>query len=149
MQHQIHDFLSSRICTLFSQYRGMCDMLIEEALPEFFQEVELWLSDSKKACSEIELCSGAKKGLREVLGGLTERGFERAMEKGDVSLDSKQKHTILRKMWHVKNAVWLSTNSRSNISRISRSSKKCVNSSPKMSAGSFSKPTTAPISSKF
>ncbi|CAJ0600828.1 unnamed protein product [Cylicocyclus nassatus] len=55
-QKAIRDFFSQNICKHMSRYQGMCDMLVEQFLPEMFQELETLLQDPKKACADIGFC---------------------------------------------------------------------------------------------
>ncbi|VDM85148.1 unnamed protein product [Strongylus vulgaris] len=55
-QQAIRDFFSQNICKHMSRYQGMCDMLVEQFLPEMFQELETILNDPKKACADIGFC---------------------------------------------------------------------------------------------
>lgn len=47
-QKQIRDFISREICTHAGSHRGMCDMVVEQFLPELFQELDVILADAKK-----------------------------------------------------------------------------------------------------
>ncbi|KAK6748796.1 hypothetical protein RB195_001429 [Necator americanus] len=55
-QQAIRDFFSQNICKHMSRYQGMCDMLVEQFLPEMFQELDSLLQDPKKACADIGFC---------------------------------------------------------------------------------------------
>ncbi|KAK6051447.1 surfactant protein B [Cooperia oncophora] len=55
-QQEIRDFLSQNVCKHIPRYQGMCDMLIEQFLPEMFQELDTMLKDPKAACADVGFC---------------------------------------------------------------------------------------------
>ncbi|KAK6014748.1 surfactant protein B [Ostertagia ostertagi] len=55
-QQEIRDFLSENICKHIPRYQGMCDMLVEQFLPEMFQELDTMLKDPKMACADVGFC---------------------------------------------------------------------------------------------
>ncbi|EYC26727.1 hypothetical protein Y032_0010g936 [Ancylostoma ceylanicum] len=64
-QQAIREFFSQNVCKHMSRYQGMCDMLVEQFLPEMFQELDSLLQDPKKACADIGFCPrmGAQRKL--------------------------------------------------------------------------------------
>ncbi|KJH49861.1 surfactant protein B [Dictyocaulus viviparus] len=55
-QKEIRDFLSRNLCLYLKRYQGMCDELIEQFLPEVFQELDSLLKDPRQACSDVGFC---------------------------------------------------------------------------------------------
>ncbi|KAJ1352849.1 hypothetical protein KIN20_009332 [Parelaphostrongylus tenuis] len=55
-QKEIRDFLSQNVCLHLGSYRGMCDELIDQFLPEVFQELDSLLADPRQACSDAGFC---------------------------------------------------------------------------------------------
>uniref|UniRef100_A0A1I7WLW9 Saposin B-type domain-containing protein n=1 Tax=Heterorhabditis bacteriophora TaxID=37862 RepID=A0A1I7WLW9_HETBA len=55
-QAAIREFFSQNLCKHMSSYQGMCDMLLEQFLPELFQELDALLQDPKKACIDVGFC---------------------------------------------------------------------------------------------
>ncbi|RCN32000.1 surfactant protein B [Ancylostoma caninum] len=64
-QQAIREFFSQNVCKHIPRYQGMCDMLVEQFLPEMFQELDSLLQDPKKACADIGFCPrmGAQRKL--------------------------------------------------------------------------------------
>ncbi|VDP60837.1 unnamed protein product [Heligmosomoides polygyrus] len=55
-QQEIRDFFSKNVCKNIPRYQGMCDMLVEQFLPEMFQELDTLLKDPKQACADVGFC---------------------------------------------------------------------------------------------
>ncbi|CAJ0932867.1 unnamed protein product, partial [Mesorhabditis belari] len=72
LQQEARDFLRTQVCGRFGKYRGDCDMVIEQFLPEFFQELEAALANPKKVCQEIGFCGNSRRNLGGFLGYLQE-----------------------------------------------------------------------------
>uniref|UniRef100_A0A0K0CXK8 Saposin B-type domain-containing protein n=1 Tax=Angiostrongylus cantonensis TaxID=6313 RepID=A0A0K0CXK8_ANGCA len=68
-QKEIHDFLSQNICIHLGSYRGMCDTLIEQFLPELFQELDSLLQNPRQVCSDAGFCPKLAPP-REMVGGI-------------------------------------------------------------------------------
>uniref|UniRef100_A0A914C410 Saposin B-type domain-containing protein n=1 Tax=Acrobeloides nanus TaxID=290746 RepID=A0A914C410_9BILA len=66
-QVQIHDFISKNVCAHLGQYRGTCDILLDDFLPELFQELHNILSNAKQFCTDLELCTPTQVGLVAVV----------------------------------------------------------------------------------
>ncbi|VDL69020.1 unnamed protein product [Nippostrongylus brasiliensis] len=51
----------------------MCDMLVEQFLPEMFQELDTLLKDPKQACADVGFCArvGAPRKLVGFVGFLS------------------------------------------------------------------------------
>jgi len=64
-QREVREFISTRICKNVGQMQGMCDMIVEQFLPEIFEELDALLVDAKKACSDVGFC--ATQGPRRKL----------------------------------------------------------------------------------
>ncbi|WKY06034.1 hypothetical protein Q1695_006324 [Nippostrongylus brasiliensis] len=64
-QKEIRDFFSENVCKHIPRYQGMCDMLVEQFLPEMFQELDTLLKDPKQACADVGFCArvGAPRKL--------------------------------------------------------------------------------------
>ncbi|EPB80403.1 hypothetical protein ANCCEY_00500 [Ancylostoma ceylanicum] len=71
-QQAIREFFSQNVCKHMSRYQGMCDMLVEQFLPEMFQELDSLLQDPKKACADIGFCPrmGAQRKLNSMSAGI-------------------------------------------------------------------------------
>ncbi|KIH66191.1 surfactant protein B [Ancylostoma duodenale] len=71
-QQAIRDFFSQNVCKHIPRYQGMCDMLVEQFLPEMFQELDSLLQDPKKACADIGFCPrmGAQRKLNAMSAGI-------------------------------------------------------------------------------
>ncbi|CAJ0587826.1 unnamed protein product, partial [Mesorhabditis spiculigera] len=68
LQQQIRDFFRDNVCARFGKYRGDCDMVIEQFLPELFQELEAALANPKKVCHDIGFCGSTRRRLPGFLG---------------------------------------------------------------------------------
>jgi len=55
-QAEVKQWLSDNVCAHMGQERGACDMVLEEFLPELWQELHSLLQDNKQFCVDIELC---------------------------------------------------------------------------------------------
>lgn len=83
-QADVRHFLSENVCKHLGQYQGSCDILVEDFLPEFFQELHKLLNDPKEVsaagrphrpalqfCDHLKLCKlGEQRKLAEVSGRL-------------------------------------------------------------------------------
>uniref|UniRef100_A0A1I8AH11 Saposin B-type domain-containing protein n=1 Tax=Steinernema glaseri TaxID=37863 RepID=A0A1I8AH11_9BILA len=58
-QDDIRHFLSNNICAHLGRYRGSCDIVVEQFLPEFFQELHHVLENQKEFCADLGLCKHA------------------------------------------------------------------------------------------
>ncbi|VDM54900.1 unnamed protein product [Angiostrongylus costaricensis] len=65
-QKEIHDFLSQNICIHLGSYRGMCDTLIEQFLPELFQELDSLLQNPRQVYKIY-----SRQNFRGIVGFLT------------------------------------------------------------------------------
>jgi len=59
----IQQFLSEKVCKQIRKYSGTCDLLLEEFLPELWQELDAVLANPKATCSQLGFCS-ASTGLK-------------------------------------------------------------------------------------
>ncbi|GMS96249.1 hypothetical protein PENTCL1PPCAC_18424, partial [Pristionchus entomophagus] len=50
-------FISEKICKHIPKYQGACDLMLEEFLPEIWQELDALLANPKVACSQIGFCA--------------------------------------------------------------------------------------------
>ncbi|TMS37588.1 hypothetical protein L596_004487 [Steinernema carpocapsae] len=55
-QDDIRHFLSDNICARLGRYRGSCDIVVEQFLPEFFEELHHVLENQKEFCADLGLC---------------------------------------------------------------------------------------------
>lgn len=62
-QNDIRRFLSTKVCARLRQYRGSCDIVLEDFLPELFQELHSLLQDSKQFCVDLKLCTRQQVGI--------------------------------------------------------------------------------------
>ncbi|CAI4221047.1 unnamed protein product [Auanema sp. JU1783] len=63
-QKSIKEFFSKSVCIYAYSYRGMCDMLVEQLLPTFFEQLDAALQVPKKACASIGFCPKEKESFR-------------------------------------------------------------------------------------
>jgi hypothetical protein len=59
MQSEAKQWLSDNVCARMGQYRGACDTVLDEAMPEFWQELHDVLANPKQFCVDIDLCASA------------------------------------------------------------------------------------------
>lgn len=57
-QTEIQEYIRNYVCRHLGQYQGMCDELVEQFLPELFEELEQFLQNSKQVCTDLGLCQG-------------------------------------------------------------------------------------------
>lgn len=57
-QAEIKAYIHQYICKNLGQYEGTCDELVEQFLPELFEELERFLQNSKQVCTDLGLCAG-------------------------------------------------------------------------------------------
>jgi len=55
-QVDVRNFLSNNVCRHLGQYQGSCDVLLDDFLPEFFQEMHNLLQQPREFCEHIKLC---------------------------------------------------------------------------------------------
>jgi saposin len=56
-QREIRTFLSDNVCKRLGQYRGDCDLILDEALHELFQELSQLLANQRQFCGDLKLCN--------------------------------------------------------------------------------------------
>uniref|UniRef100_A0A7E4WBA4 Saposin B-type domain-containing protein n=1 Tax=Panagrellus redivivus TaxID=6233 RepID=A0A7E4WBA4_PANRE len=62
-QDDIRRFLSTKVCAKLGQYRGSCDIVVDDFLPDLFQELHSLLQDSKQFCVDLKLCTRQQVGI--------------------------------------------------------------------------------------
>jgi len=55
-QVDVRSFLSNNVCRHLGQYQGSCDILLDDFLPELFQELHNLLQEPREFCEHIKLC---------------------------------------------------------------------------------------------
>ncbi|CAG9535473.1 unnamed protein product [Cercopithifilaria johnstoni] len=55
-QQRLKRFISEEICSQLGNLRGKCDLLLEEFMPEFMEELDKLLQNTKTFCADIGLC---------------------------------------------------------------------------------------------
>ncbi|CAD5220410.1 unnamed protein product [Bursaphelenchus okinawaensis] len=80
-QAEVRQFLSHNVCEHLGQYRGSCDILVDDFLPELFQEFHTLLNDPKEFCEHLQLCPAAALKNKEKDDVIVEGGFEAMMER--------------------------------------------------------------------
>ncbi|CCD64009.1 Saposin B-type domain-containing protein [Caenorhabditis elegans] len=64
-QAEARDFLRENVCKSLGQYRGFCDLVVDEYLPQFIQELDAILQDPHQVCVDIKACNSASaQGLK-------------------------------------------------------------------------------------
>jgi hypothetical protein len=56
-QDQVKQFISEEVCKRLGKYQGSCDLIVTDALPSFFEEMEKFLQNSKQVCLDLHLCA--------------------------------------------------------------------------------------------
>ncbi|EGT48761.1 CBN-SPP-10 protein [Caenorhabditis brenneri] len=56
-QAEARDFLRENVCKSLGQYRGFCDLVVDEYLPQFIQELDAILADPHQVCVDIKACN--------------------------------------------------------------------------------------------
>jgi hypothetical protein len=56
-QAEIKQFLSTEICSRLGKYRGSCDLLLEDFLPQLFEQLEQMLQNTKQFCADLGFCA--------------------------------------------------------------------------------------------
>jgi len=59
-QEEIKQYISYYICKHLGQYQGACDELVDQFLPELFEELQHFLENSKQVCADLGLCQGQR-----------------------------------------------------------------------------------------
>ncbi|CAI2350952.1 unnamed protein product [Caenorhabditis sp. 36 PRJEB53466] len=59
MQTDVRDFLRENVCKNLGQYRGFCDLVVDEYLPQFIQEVDAILENPHQVCVDVHACEAA------------------------------------------------------------------------------------------
>ncbi|EFO91203.1 hypothetical protein CRE_03431 [Caenorhabditis remanei] len=59
-QAEARDFLRENVCKSLGQYRGFCDLVVDEYLPQFIQELDAILADPHQVCVDIKACSAGQ-----------------------------------------------------------------------------------------
>uniref|UniRef100_A0AC35FCM4 Saposin B-type domain-containing protein n=1 Tax=Panagrolaimus sp. PS1159 TaxID=55785 RepID=A0AC35FCM4_9BILA len=62
-QASVRSFISNNICSRLGQYRGSCDIVLDDFLPDLFQELHNMLQDSKQFCVDLKLCTRKQVGI--------------------------------------------------------------------------------------
>jgi len=63
VQVDVRNFLSENVCDHLGKYRGSCDVLLDDFLPEVFQELHNILNEPREFCEHIELCKPTQASL--------------------------------------------------------------------------------------
>jgi hypothetical protein len=66
-QQEVHDWLSQNVCNYMGKYKATCDLLLEDFLPNFWEQFHEILKDNKQFCVELDMCDQAS-GVLEVEG---------------------------------------------------------------------------------
>ncbi|VDK42570.1 unnamed protein product [Anisakis simplex] len=53
---KVKKFLSENVCYYLKKYQGSCDLMLDQFIPELFEELSKLLSNPKQFCAEIGLC---------------------------------------------------------------------------------------------
>uniref|UniRef100_A0A8R1I2I5 Saposin B-type domain-containing protein n=1 Tax=Caenorhabditis japonica TaxID=281687 RepID=A0A8R1I2I5_CAEJA len=56
MQTDARDFLRENVCKNLGQYRGYCDHVVDEYLPQFIQEIDAVLENPHQVCVDVYAC---------------------------------------------------------------------------------------------
>ncbi|PIC36290.1 hypothetical protein B9Z55_015346 [Caenorhabditis nigoni] len=59
-QAEARDFLRENVCKSLGQYRGFCDLVVDEYLPQFIQELDAILADPHQVCVDIKACNAGQ-----------------------------------------------------------------------------------------
>uniref|UniRef100_A0AC34QKK3 Saposin B-type domain-containing protein n=1 Tax=Panagrolaimus sp. JU765 TaxID=591449 RepID=A0AC34QKK3_9BILA len=62
-QQDVRNFVSKNICARLGQYQGSCDIVVDDFLPDLFQELHNMLQDTKQFCVDLKLCSRNQVGF--------------------------------------------------------------------------------------
>ncbi|KAI6207030.1 hypothetical protein M3Y94_00983400 [Aphelenchoides besseyi] len=63
VQVDVRKFLSDNVCEHLGQYRGSCDVLLDDFLPDLFQELHNLLAEPREFCEHIDLCKATAASL--------------------------------------------------------------------------------------
>jgi len=91
-QAEIKQFLSTEICSRLGKYRGSCDLMVEDFLPQLFEQLEQMLQNTKQFCADLGLCArqaavlNRRQQTAKLLGTLRTRGLYTSMNQ----LESKK-----------------------------------------------------------
>ncbi|KHN84247.1 Isocitrate dehydrogenase [NAD] subunit gamma 1, mitochondrial [Toxocara canis] len=55
-QKKLKKFLSEEVCSRLGKYRGSCDLMLDEFIPELFEELSKLLNNTKQFCADLGLC---------------------------------------------------------------------------------------------
>jgi len=58
-QTEAKQWLSDNVCAHMGAYRGACDTVLDQVMPEFWQELHDVLANPKQFCTDIDLCDPA------------------------------------------------------------------------------------------
>jgi hypothetical protein len=62
-QDEVKQFISEEVCKRLGKYQGSCDLFVQDILPEFFEELDKFLQNSKQVCVDVGLCTAANEQM--------------------------------------------------------------------------------------
>uniref|UniRef100_A0A1I7S3S6 Proactivator polypeptide n=2 Tax=Bursaphelenchus xylophilus TaxID=6326 RepID=A0A1I7S3S6_BURXY len=89
-QAKVRQFLSDNVCKHLGQYQGSCDILVDDFLPELFQELHTLLNDPKEFCEHLQLCRAEQLLNKEKAEIPVEGAFKALMERVNSVSDENQ-----------------------------------------------------------
>ncbi|KAI6220612.1 Saposin-like type B, 1 domain and Saposin B domain and Saposin-like domain-containing protein [Aphelenchoides fujianensis] len=60
VQVDVRKFFSDNVCSHLGQYRGSCDVLLDDFLPDLFQELHNLLQEPREFCEHVRLCKATQ-----------------------------------------------------------------------------------------
>ncbi|CAI5449020.1 unnamed protein product [Caenorhabditis angaria] len=94
LQTDVRNFLRENVCNVLGSYRGFCDLVVDEYLPQFIQQADAILSDPHQVCVDVHACDASRQTPRKKYNfnkGEVEN-IETEMEKFWGGLTMKSKH---------------------------------------------------------
>ncbi|CAD6194812.1 unnamed protein product [Caenorhabditis auriculariae] len=58
-QTEVRDFLRTNVCAPLGSYRGFCDLVVDEYLPQLIQEADAMLQNPHQVCVDVHACDAS------------------------------------------------------------------------------------------
>uniref|UniRef100_A0A0K0FF54 Surfactant protein B n=1 Tax=Strongyloides venezuelensis TaxID=75913 RepID=A0A0K0FF54_STRVS len=87
-EEKVKKFISINICAKIPKYRGTCDLMLEDFLPDFFKQLNDLLKNAPQFCKNIGLCDKSRMlyEVKESLSNLLLTLFNNKSAKGQIAL---------------------------------------------------------------
>uniref|UniRef100_A0A915AH97 Saposin B-type domain-containing protein n=1 Tax=Parascaris univalens TaxID=6257 RepID=A0A915AH97_PARUN len=66
-QEKLKKFLSEEVCSRLGKYQGSCDLMLDQFIPELFEELGKLLNNTKQFCADLGMCRMKSQLLSEIM----------------------------------------------------------------------------------